>query len=61
MNGNYAAGMVMVRAWAAGWRAARTGAPETACPYRWNAENAVERAQARMWLRGYDRGLGYHD
>ncbi|GAA1819304.1 Rmf/CrpP fold protein [Actinomadura chokoriensis] len=44
-----------VRAVIAGRAAARAGEPVTACPYDPDGSTAVERAQARLWLRGYDR------
>ena len=50
-----AAALPMLRALAEGKRAARDGHKATACPYRPDGPTAVERAQARMWLRGYDR------
>lgn len=53
--GDFAAALPMIRAWVAGRVAGRERQPITACPYRPDAETAVERAQARMWIRGYDR------
>lgn len=48
-----AAALPMLRALAAGKTAGRDGQPVTACPYNPDAGTAVERVQARMWLRGY--------
>jgi len=50
---NAAAALPMLRALNAGKVAGADGQPITACPYRLAAETAVERTQARMWLRGY--------
>lgn len=53
-----AGAVVMWRAHIEGQQAARDGLRATACPYNPFAEGvegAVERAQARMWIRGYDR------
>lgn len=50
-----AAALPMLRALAAGQAAGANGEPITACPYRVDADRSVERAQARMWLRGYAR------
>ncbi|GAA4059776.1 Rmf/CrpP fold protein [Actinomadura miaoliensis] len=50
-----AAGRRMILAHLEGQRAAHEGQPSTACPYDLNAEDAVTRARARMWLRGHDR------
>lgn len=44
----------LVRAHAQGRAAARAGEPLTACPYRFDAPDALTRARARMWFRGYD-------
>lgn len=43
----------MLRALAAGKAAGRDEQPVTACPYDPDGATAVERTQARMWLRGY--------
>lgn len=45
----------MLRALAAGQAAGAAGEPITACPYDPEGDTSVERAQARMWLRGYAR------
>lgn len=44
-----------VRALIAGRKAAQDGEPATACPHRLDSDDPVERAHARLWLRGYDR------
>lgn len=46
---------MMVRAHAEGQTAAQEGLPATACPYKPDGETSVEQAQARMWLRGYEK------
>ncbi|TYK47163.1 Rmf/CrpP fold protein [Actinomadura decatromicini] len=43
----------MLRAIAAGRAAGTAEQPITACPHDPDGESAQERAQARMWLRGY--------
>lgn len=48
-----AAALPMLRALAAGRAAGAADEPITACPYDPDSGTAVERAQARMWLRGY--------
>ncbi|GAA2298358.1 hypothetical protein GCM10010402_66210 [Actinomadura luteofluorescens] len=48
-----AAALPMLRALAAGKAAGRDEQPVTACPYSPDGDTAQERAQARMWLRGY--------
>ncbi|MGI5325511.1 Rmf/CrpP fold protein [Actinomadura nitritigenes] len=52
--GDLAAALVMLRAHVAGQRAALAGDPATVCPYDPYGDNAVTRARARMWIRGYD-------
>lgn len=52
---DFAAALPMLRAYVAGRVAGRERQPVTACPYDFDAPTAVERAQARMWIRGYDR------
>lgn len=53
--GDFAAALPMLRAHIQGRTAGRERQPITACPYDPNGATAVERAQVRMWLRGYDR------
>lgn len=48
-----AAALPMLRALAAGRAAGAADEPITACPYDPEGDTSVERAQARMWLRGY--------
>ncbi len=50
---NAAEALPMLRALAAGRTAGREDQPITACPYDPDGGTAMERAQARMWLRGY--------
>lgn len=45
----------MVRAHRQGRAAAEAGQPATTCPYDLDAKTSHEQAQARMWLRGYDK------
>lgn len=52
---NRAAAARMVRVLVEGQQAADRGDPATACPYDPNSDDPVDRARARLWLRGYDR------